>query len=162
MDSIEDAFAKLEGKVKRLERKRGDSKNKEDSSNNGSEAGSKKPKRTKTSGSDSNTDYEKSNEESDSSSSEDELEKGFDTQTYWYVPKPDIDKTTILKVLFIIKDLISGNYLKEPTKVEIYSKIRYYEDRNPEFTSELKEMSLTKLRIYKSYVEKTQKRQETT
>ena len=114
------------------------------------------------SGSDSNTDYEKSNEESDSSSSEDELEKGFDTQTYWYVPKPDIDKTTILKVLFIIKDLISGNYLKEPTKVEIYSKIRYYEDRNPEFTSELKEMSLTKLRIYKSYVEKTQKRQETT
>ena len=133
MDSIEDAFAKLEGKVKRLERKRGDSKNKEERSNNGSEAGSKKPKRTKTSGSDSNTDYEKSNEESDSSSSEDELEKGFDTQTYWYVPKPDIDKTTILKVLFIIKDLISGNYLKEPTKVEIYSKIRYYEDRNPEF-----------------------------
>ena len=42
--------------------------------------------------------------------------------------------------------MISENYLKEPTKVEICSKIRYYEDRNAEFTIELKEMPWTKLR----------------
>lgn len=47
-------------------------------------------------------------------------------------------KTLILKVLFIIKDLISGNYLKELTKVEVYLKIQFYEDKNPEFTMELK------------------------
>ena len=33
-------------------------------------------------------------------------------------------KTVVLKVLYIIKDLFSGNYLKEPTKTEIYSKLR--------------------------------------
>ena len=132
--------------MQNLKEKRGDSKNEEDSSDNGSEVAIKKPKRTKTSGSDSNTDYEKYNEESDSSSSEEELEKGFDVQTDWYISRSDIKKPTILKVLFIIKDMISGNYLKEPTKVEIYSKIRCYEDRNAEFTIELKEMPWTKLR----------------
>ena len=54
-------------------------------------------------------------------------------------------KTVVLKVLYIIKDLFSGNYLKEPTKTEIYSKLRYCEDRNPEFTTEVKEMSWNKL-----------------
>ena len=78
--------------------------------------------------------------------SEDEFEKGFEAQTDWYCPKSDIKKTVILKVLFIIKNLISANYLKEPAKKDVYDKIRYWEDKNPEFTMELKEISWNKLR----------------
>ena len=108
--------------------------------------GSKKTKHSINLDIDNSTDYHKSNEESESSLSEDEFEKGFDVKTDWYVPKSDMKKTVVLKVLYIIKDLFIGNYLKEPTKTEIYSKLRYCEDRNTEFTTEVKEMSWNKLR----------------
>ena len=85
MDPIDWAFEKLEGKVKRLSRQRGESKNEGDSINNGSEVGCKKPKRTNKLDSDSNTDYEKSKDESDSNLSEDKFEKGLNVQTDWYI-----------------------------------------------------------------------------
>ena len=50
------------------------------------------------------------------------------------IPTPGIKKTLLLKVLFVIKDIVSGNYLNEPTKAEIYSKITYFKDRNLHFT----------------------------
>ena len=94
MDSVDEAFDKLKGKVKRLRRTWRASKNEEDSSDNGSngsEVGSKNPKRTTKLDSD-RTDYEKFNEESESSLSEDEFEKRFDVQTDWYIPQSDIQK----------------------------------------------------------------------
>ena len=102
--------------------------------------GSKKPKRSE------NVDTDNNSDSYESSLSEGEFEKGFDTQTDWYVPKSDMKKTVVLKVLYIIKDLFSGNYQKEPTKTEIYSRLRYWEDKNPEFTTEIKELSWNKLR----------------
>ena len=113
MDSIDQAFEKIEGKFKSLRGKRGGSKTEEGSSNGGSELGSKKPKRSENVDTDNNSDYY------ESSSSEDEFEKGFDTQTDWYVPKSDMKKTVVLKVLYIIKELFSGNYQKEPTDRDI-------------------------------------------
>ena len=47
MDSIDQAFEKIEGKFERLRGKRGARKTEENSSNSGTESGSKKPKRSK-------------------------------------------------------------------------------------------------------------------
>lgn len=102
IDSIDEAFDKLKGKVKRLSRKWRASKNEEDSSDNGSngsEVGSKNPKRTTKLDSD-RTDYEKFNEESDSSLSEDEFEKRFDVQTDWYIPQSDIKNSNIKSIIY--------------------------------------------------------------
>ena len=67
MDSIDQAFEKIEGKFERLRGKRGARKTEENSSNSGTESGSKKPKRSKNLDSGNSTDYHKSNEESESS-----------------------------------------------------------------------------------------------
>ena len=104
IDSIDQAFQKIEGKFERLRGKRGARKTEEDSSNSGSESGSKKPKCNKNLDSDYSTDYHKSNEESESSLSEEKFEKGFDVKSDWYVRKSDRKKTVVLKVLYIIKD----------------------------------------------------------
>ena len=106
----------------------------------------KKPKLIEKSDSENETENQKSDKESDSDSTEDELTEIFDRDTDWYIPESDIKKTVILKVLYVIKDMLSGNYLKEPQKSEIYSKIKYLEDRNPDFTNDLKGMSWSKLR----------------
>ena len=106
----------------------------------------KKSKISEKSDSDNDSENQKSNEESDTDSKDDELAEIFDKDTDWYIPKSDVKKTVVLKVLYVIKDMLSGNYLKEPQKSEVYSKMKYLEDRNPEFTNELKDMGWTKLR----------------
>ena len=147
MDSIDEVFNRLEAKVNRLKKKRGDKETQnENSSNEGSEVVRKKSKISEKSDSDNDSENQKSNKESDTDSTDDELAEIIDKDTDWYIPKSDVKKTVVLKVLYVIKDTLSGNYLKEPQKSEIYSKMRYLEDRNPEFTNELKDMGWTKLR----------------
>ena len=106
----------------------------------------KKSKISEKSDGDNDSENQKSNKESDTDSADDELAEIIDKDTDWYIPKSDVKKTVVLKVLYVIKDTLSGNYLKEPQKSEIYSKMRYLEDRNPEFTNELKDMGCTELR----------------
>ena len=95
-ESTDEDFNRLEGKVKKLTRKRGDTNN-EDTSKEGSEEGSKKPKLSKNFGSDSNTDDQKSSKESDSTSTEAKFEKEFDKET---------DSNTGHQKDFIIKSTI--------------------------------------------------------
>ena len=55
-------------------------------------------------------------------------------------------KTVVMKVKWLGKSDTDSTDDKEPQKSEVYSKMKYLEDRNPEFTNELKDMGWTKLR----------------
>ena len=56
--------------------------------------------------------------------------------------------------------MLGGNHLKEPTKAEIYLQITYFEDRNLDFTSELKDMSWSKLQAITKEMTRKHKKDE--
>ena len=82
----------------------------------------------------------------DSEKGEECIDETFDRHIDWYIPKSNIKKSLALQVLYVIKDFLSDNCRKEPTRSEIQNKITELSDINPHFIEDIEELTWDKLR----------------
>ena len=82
----------------------------------------------------------------DSEKGEECIDETFDRHIDWYIPNSNIKKSLALQVLYVIKDFLSDNCRKEPTRSEIQNKITELSDINPHFIEDIEELTWDKLR----------------
>ena len=73
-----------------------------------------------------------------------QFEETYDRELDWYIS--NLPKSTVLAILYIIKDLLAANPLKEPTKAEFYSSKADISKRCEKFVKGLNDLSWERIR----------------
>ena len=73
-----------------------------------------------------------------------QFDKTYDRELDWYIS--NLPKSTALAILYLIKDLLATNPLKEPTKAEFYSSKADISRRCKKFVEGLEDLSWERIR----------------
>ena len=72
------------------------------------------------------------------------LDETYDRNNDWFIS--GLPKSTVLTILYIVKDFLTSNPLKEPTKKEFYSRKEEIEAINETFVECINDMNWKRIR----------------